>query len=306
MMLLSSIDIGTNSVILLVAEHGPGGLRAVKEVCAITRLGQGVSQTGRLDPAACARTLDTLRSYAQILEDLGVERRSALGTAALREANNSAPFLQQAATVLGCAVEVISGDREAQLTLSSVQGALGALLPRTLIFDVGGGSTELIVYHPQLPAVLTSLPLGAVRLTERLFLHDPPLADEIAQVRRQIAGALGNLGSTFHAPRQLIGIGGTVTTLASVQLELKTFNGEQINGLTLTHRQVSAQETRYAQLALAERQTIVGLDPARADIILAGTLIVLGLQELLGGESFQVCDRGVRWGLLWEQLQQTK
>ncbi|MCC6747445.1 MAG: Ppx/GppA family phosphatase [Deltaproteobacteria bacterium] len=300
----AAIDIGTNSVLLLVAERGPGGpLRAVREEVRITRLGQGVDRTGSLAPEAIARTLASVGDYARILDELGVERRAALGTAALRDAQNGAAFLGPAQRVLGCEVEVISGEREASLVLSAVRSAFGGLPDRTLVLDVGGGSTELILAEADRLLDLTSLQLGSVRLTERHVRHDPPTPDELRAVAADVARSLATLPATFSSPpARLIGVAGTVTTLATVELGLARYDADRVNGCVLSREQVAGVIDRLAALPLVERRGVIGLEPARADVIVAGALIVKTVAEHFGLSAVTVSDRGVRWGRAAELL----
>jgi exopolyphosphatase/guanosine-5'-triphosphate,3'-diphosphate pyrophosphatase len=303
-MRLGSVDIGTNSVLLLVVElEGEGPPRTIAERCRITRLGEGVDATGQLAGGALARTLDALAEYAAQMEDLGVTGRAAVATSVLRDTGESGrSFLEQAAALLDCPVEVVSGAREAALVLAGVRGAFGSLPPDTLIFDVGGGSTEVIL-HPRPGAVqLVSLQLGAVRLTERYFHTDPPAPEEVLAVKSAVRTALQDLAAPFAGHASMIGVGGTVTTLATVELGLELYDTERVNGLRLSRAQVEEQIALFAHLPLDARHRVPGLEPARADIILAGAVAVAGILEHFANDALLVCDRGVRWGLLWEEV----
>jgi len=301
---LATVDIGTNSVLLLVAERAPsGGLRALEERCIITRLGGGVDRRGRLDPVAIERTLEALRGCRAIMDELGVTARAAVGTSALRDAGDAAAFLAPAEALLGCPVEVVSGRREAALVLRGVRGGLGAGLPaEAVIFDVGGGSTELIRCRAGEVEELISLEIGAVRLTERHLRADPPGPEEVAALERAVGAALAGLPPAPLPTGGVVGIAGTVTTLAAVHQALERYDTERVNGSTLGAAEVQALARRFAALPLAARRRMTGLEPARADVILAGTLIVVALLIHLAADAMTVCDRGVRWGLLRELL----
>jgi len=297
----ASIDIGTNSVLLLVVEQGPDGvLQAVQEECVITRLGRGGSRQGSLTPEAVAETLEALQVYAGRLNELGVDQRRAIGTAALRGADNAASFLDRAEAALGCPVEVVSGKREAELALAGVKGAFGPLPADTLIFDIGGGSTELI--RPGAPAGVTptSLGLGCVTLTERWLRSDPPRESEIAALEAMLRSELDSLPSPLMNAGHLIGIAGTVTTLATIKLGLSTYDTERVNGLWLSRQEVRQLARQLASVSLAGRRQIPGLEPKRADVILAGVLLTEAILRRCNARQFRVCDRGVRWGLMWE------
>jgi exopolyphosphatase/guanosine-5'-triphosphate,3'-diphosphate pyrophosphatase len=300
---IAAIDIGTNTVLLAIARQPPaGGLEALFESARITRLGQGVADSGRLAPEAIARTLEALRACAAELERLGVGWRGAIGTSALREATNAGEFLEPAQKILGCPVEVISGRREAQLTLAGVRGSLGELPAGSLLFDVGGGSTELIRCQDRGGEPrLASLELGSVRLTEAWLPDDPPSPGQVPRLREHLRRELAARPLLDRAG-PLVGIAGTVTTLATVELGLEVYDTHRVNGLRLTRHQVEAQVRRFAAVDLAARRRIAGLEPARADIILAGALIVASVLERCGAADFRACDRGVRWGLLWERV----
>lgn len=299
-MRLASIDIGTNSVLLLAGEIRPDGrLVALAEHCTITRLGQGVDGAGALDGAAIARTLTALDAYGEQMTALGVKRRAAVGTSALRDATNAEVFLEPAGRALGCPVEVIGGEREAALVLEGVRGGLADLPARVTLFDVGGGSTELVRCRGSEVQELVSLDLGAVRLTERHLRGDPPAPDELAAVEHAAAEALQELPGRWRGD-SVVGIAGTVTTLATVKQTLEDYDTKRVNGSTLGAGEVRAMAQRFAALPLERRRQIVGLEPERADVILAGSLIVAALLARLGADELTVCDRGVRWGLLRE------
>jgi exopolyphosphatase / guanosine-5'-triphosphate,3'-diphosphate pyrophosphatase len=302
-MRIAALDIGTNSVLLLVAEpaRAGGDLAAVHEECVITRLGQGVDRTGALDPRAIERTLAALGGMAEAVRRLGgVERIGAVGTSALRDARDARVFLERAAALLGCEVEVVSGRREAELVLGGVRGGLPDLAPRTLVFDVGGGSTELVLSGEGRVVDLVSLELGAVRLTERFLRGDPPAAREVGEARRSAREALGTLGAAFGAVQELVGVAGTVTTLATMKHALAVYDTRVVNGSRLTRSDVAGAVARLEAHPLEERRRFVGLEPARADILLGGALVVEAVLERFGAEFFRVCDRGVRWGLVRE------
>ncbi|MBK8482527.1 MAG: Ppx/GppA family phosphatase [Proteobacteria bacterium] len=310
-MSLATIDIGTNSVLLLVAEvSADGELHVLEQQCRITRLGQGVDRERRLLPAAIERTLAALSSYRDRLVHWGTGRRAAVGTSALRDAANGPDFLERATTLLGCPVEVVSGLREAELVVRGVAPSAAPLAPGTIVFDVGGGSTELITVG-QRGALLQpiSLDLGSVRLSERHLAHDPPLAAELEalrqDVRQHLAARVGPqvkpLASPLaQPPRSLIGVAGTLTTLAAVELGLPSYDGGRVDGARLTQLQIQRLGRRLAALPLVERCQLPGLPAQRADVIVAGALLVDEIMQQLGASELEVSDRGVRWGLARE------
>jgi exopolyphosphatase/guanosine-5'-triphosphate,3'-diphosphate pyrophosphatase len=304
-MRVACVDIGTNSVLLLVAERAPGGeVRAVLERATITRLGQGVDATGELAPDARARTLQCLGSYAEEARRLGASRVLAVGTSAMRDARGGADFAREAAALLGEAPRVISGDEEARLTF---RGALSGLpLPPgpTLVFDVGGGSTELIVGEVSGSSLhierAVSLDIGSVRLTERYLRSDPPAPSEAEALRAEVDRQLTAFPPAPGA--SLVGVAGTVTTLAAVARGVVPYDGARVHGLDLAAPEVEALARRLASLPLAERRELPGLEPKRADVIVAGALLVERLVGWGGWPRLVVSDRGVRWGLALEAL----
>ncbi len=301
-MKLASIDIGTNSTLLLITEtSADGGLTTLEEQCSTTRLGAGVANGGLLSEEAVAHTLETLEAYARRLQHHGVDWRGAVGTAALRDVANGASFLASAEQVLSCPVEVVSGEREAALMVAGIEGAFGRLPGRTLMVDIGGGSTELVLAADGEVEMIQSLPLGSVRLSERHFTAAPPESDALVAARAEISSILSATPGDVMKVDRLIGTAGTVTTLATVQLQLETYDSHKVNGLVLDLAEIQRHRRMYQRLPLEKLQRIPGLDPARADVILAGTLI---LEDLMGrcNNRLRVCDRGIRWGVVHEAL----
>lgn len=300
-MRVAAIDIGTNSVLLLVAERDATGvLVPVFEQATITRLGKGVDQHRRLGEDAIERTLLCLRGYADIIGRLGAERLDVVGTSAMRDADGGEDFVARASELLGVSPRVISGEEEARLTFS---GALGGLdLERGVdvaVFDVGGGSTEIVCGRidaagPMLSQA-ASLDIGSVRLFERFMRHDPPLSSEI---QRAFDTALDAL-SAYPPPagRPLVGIAGTVTTLASVARAIEPYDGARVHGLSLGAEEIRETARRLNSCPLVERKRLPGLEPQRADVIVAGAAIVEAVLAWSGANELRVSDRGVRWGL---------
>jgi exopolyphosphatase/guanosine-5'-triphosphate,3'-diphosphate pyrophosphatase len=247
---------------------------------------------------AIERALATLREFAACAHELGATP-AAVATQALREVENPEAFLAPAQAILGCRIEVVSGEREAELSWRATQASFPTLRD-AVVMDVGGGSTEFVVVQAGAVARRVSIAIGSVRLSERLFAHDPPTGDEVVAAQRAVAEALAGLALPKRLP--LVGIAGTVTSLAAMQGEIDPYDPERVHGSTLTHEQVTGQIARLVRLPLAERRRLRGLDPARADVILAGALIVQSALAELGVSALVVSDRGVRWGLLYEQL----
>ncbi len=246
---VASIDIGTNSVLLLVAECEEGNVRAVVERATITRLGFGVDRTGQLDDSAARRTLDCLQSIADELDRLKVSNRQVVGTSALRDVSGGDGFLEEANKILGVRPRVLSGTEEAQLTFSGALSGLN-LAESATVFDVGGGSTEVIsgcisADSTQISRAV-SLDIGAVRLHERHVKHDPPLLEELLAVKRDVRALLPE-SRLYRDSRTVVGVAGTVTTLAAMSRQMANYEGHRVHGGLLSREQIRHWSELFAQ-----------------------------------------------------------
>jgi exopolyphosphatase/guanosine-5'-triphosphate,3'-diphosphate pyrophosphatase len=263
------------------------------------RLGEGVRVSGRLRPEAIARALGAL-SEARTLADRHGARIAAVATRACREARNVHEFLEPARQVLGVPVEVVSGEREAELTFRGAASDLELREP-ALWADVGGGSTELITADGPRLLRAVSTPLGAVALTEARLHGDPYAPSELEAVRAEVRRQLAAL----DLPRVpvVIGIGGTATTLAAVERKLSAYDGAQVHGLRLPRPALAARIAALAAMTLARRSQVEGLAPERAPVIVAGALVLDELLAATGAGTLVVSDRGVRHGVLLDRLE---
>jgi exopolyphosphatase/guanosine-5'-triphosphate,3'-diphosphate pyrophosphatase len=295
---VGAIDVGTNSVLLLIAEGPADGPRAVLERSAVTRLGEGVDRSGRLSAEAMRRTALCLAGYAALLREYEVGSVDVVCTSAARDAENGAEFLELARQALGATPRIIAGAEEARLTFHGALTGLSAEGEVT-VFDVGGGSTEIIHGTLRGPVgevnEVASLDVGSVRLTERHLVQDPPTPGGLAAVRADVLSALRAVRP--RPTNALVGVAGTLTTLAAIDQELPTYDPIRIHGATLLRSSVERMLARLAALPVAERRGVPGLDPARADVIVAGAVLVLAVLEWAGADRLRVSDRGVRWGL---------
>jgi exopolyphosphatase/guanosine-5'-triphosphate,3'-diphosphate pyrophosphatase len=298
----AAIDIGTNTVLLTVAERGREGVVALEERAHITRLGANVDERRVIDPAARERTLRVLAEYRRVIAGHGVQHVDAVGTSALRDASADASFLRDAEQALGVRPRVISGSEEAALTFRGGLSGLGLAGP-VLVFDIGGGSTEVVLGEagptPALGAA-SSIDLGSVRLFERFVRSDPPAAEELEAIRAAVRRALGDVARPPGSAR-LVGVAGTVTTLASLAPGA-ALPARSVHGSVLTRRSVDALATELARLSLSERVAIRTLDAGRADVIPVGAALVAEICAWAEADSLVVSERGVRWGLLEERL----
>ncbi|MCA9677563.1 MAG: Ppx/GppA family phosphatase [Myxococcales bacterium] len=294
------IDIGSNTLLLLIAEPAPdGGLRSIVDDCRFARLGQGLDATGRLAPEAIARGLAVCRDYRAALDGAGVERLAIVGTAALREAANAADFVGPAEAILGGTIEIIAGEREAELAWRSVAVGLPEVAGRPfVVIDVGGASTEVIASDGARVTAAVSLPIGAVRLTERHLRHDPATAGEAAALVADIDARLAD--ATIPAGATVVGTAGTATTLATLALELDGYDPARIHGVRLTAAAVEARLTALLTATVEAKRAMRGMEPKRADVVTAGVAIFARALRRAGATELVVSDRGIRWGVAYE------
>lgn len=303
-MKIAAIDIGTNSVLLLIAETTDAGLFPLLERATITRLGEGVDRTRELAEPARARTLACLAGYANDIARHSPERIVAVGTSAMRDARGGPAFAKEAERLLGVLPLVVDGAREAELTFRGTLSGLG-LEGRVAVFDVGGGSTEVVVGDASSagakPSIRSarSIDIGSVRLFERHVRSDPPEPSEIAAIRADVERALGSV-SEVPADATLVGVAGTVTTLAAIAHEIDPYDGARIHGARLELEAIRDVAARLSSRSLAERKKLPGLEPRRADVIVAGALLVERFVTWSQKPGIVVSDRGVRWGLAEE------
>ncbi|OPY79552.1 MAG: Guanosine-5'-triphosphate,3'-diphosphate pyrophosphatase [Syntrophorhabdus sp. PtaU1.Bin153] len=295
----AAIDVGTNTVLLLIVEIGKA-FEEVLDIATITRLGEGLKATNRLSEAAMERTLATLRVYRDTAEKNQAQRIFCVGTAALREAGNSDVFLSRVRENVGLPVRVISARDEAYYTYLSVKHDLAWRGGDFLVIDIGGGSTEIIEGTHEGFGGFVSLPVGSVKLTEMFIRHDPPSPDEIRLVREHIRLLL----DLPFAKRGglLVGTAGTITTLTSIALGVGEYNKERVHGATLSLETINDVITRLAGLTVAERRDLPGMEKGREDILLQGIILLQEVMVHLGVTEVIVNANGVRYGLIYERL----
>jgi exopolyphosphatase/guanosine-5'-triphosphate,3'-diphosphate pyrophosphatase len=226
----------------------------------------------------------------------------AAGTATLRDAADGEDFIRRVRERTGVQLEIVSGETEAWLSyLAVMHGLRFDPSRRLLIIDIGGGSTEFIRAAPSAKLQMASLQIGSVRLTERIIHHDPPTAREAADLRLAIDAELKGLGWKLETDL-LVGIAGTVTTVCAVALQMETYDPDRVHGYRLSRKEVERVLGLFGSRPLAERRKLKGLDPARADVIFAGTAILERVMSEADADSVTVSDQGVRWGLVWREL----
>jgi exopolyphosphatase / guanosine-5'-triphosphate,3'-diphosphate pyrophosphatase len=296
------IDVGTNSVKLFVAERAADGeWTTVVDRSEITRLGEGLAETGRLNDEAAARTLKVITAMADEARRLGAESIAAVGTAGLRIAADSAQFAAAVREHAGVEPEVLSGEEESRLAYLAAEASVGVGEESIVVFDTGGGSSQFTFGHGDQVEERFSVEVGAVRYTERFGLDGEVDAETLTAAREAIAGDLARLDGR-PTPDRLIGIGGAVTNLTAVKLELADYDPDAVRGSTLEAAEVERQIELYRTRSADERREIVGLQPKRAEVILAGACIVRTVLDKLGRDSLTVSDRGLRHGLMLERF----
>lgn len=302
---LAAIDLGTNTVHLLVVEASRGKWRALHAEQRVTRLGEGQAAAGILQPAAMRRTAEVVAAFSRRAEDLGVLDVRIVATSAVREAVNGADFLAQVRTSSGRQVRVISGEEEARLTLLGVREGLPGLGGDFLLVDIGGGSTEFALARAGRAVAVVSVRLGVVELAERFMDQDPVETETYGAMAAEVGARLA-AGLTEpilrHGAPTLVGSAGTVTTLAALDLGLEAYDAGRVHGHRLTRVAVQRLGGRLAALGLAERSALPCLEPGRADLIVPGSVICLAALDKLGFDAFVVSDRGLREGILCEIL----
>jgi exopolyphosphatase/guanosine-5'-triphosphate,3'-diphosphate pyrophosphatase len=301
---VAAIDIGTNSVLLLIAaRNSEGRLTTLVERATVTRLGRGVDAERRLQPEAMQRTLDVLAAYAAEASAWQA-KILAVGTSALRDAANAAEFRARAEGALGVAPEVIEGAREAQLTFAGALVGLPVVRSEVTVVDVGGGSTELVRARGGLLDSISldsvSIDMGAVRMTERFALTAPTSSAACAEVLAHATAALRVSGAV--ATPSIVAVAGTATTLAAIAGAVDPFDPARIHGTRLSIDELRASIERLAALDLDQRAAVPGLGPARADVIIGGAIVLLAACEHARARELIVSCGGLRVGLAAEAL----
>ena len=291
------VDLGTNSTRLLVADVEDGALHEVVRRLTITRLGEGVDERRLLLPTAVARVRNTLADYRRELEALGAERTLAVATSAVRDAENGEAVLGEIEWSYGFETRLLTGDDEALLTLRGVTAGR-ALEPGTLVVDVGGGSTELVVGGPHGVEFHVSLDAGCVRMTERFLHSDPPTAGELDACAAAVRSLLDERvpPDVRSGVRAGVGVAGTVTTLAALDLELVEYDPERIHGHRVSGAAVGRELAQLASLPVAERRRVQGLEAERAPVIVAGIVVVREVLAAFGLRELEASERDILHG----------
>jgi exopolyphosphatase / guanosine-5'-triphosphate,3'-diphosphate pyrophosphatase len=293
---VAAIDLGTNTARLLIAELSP--YRQILLQRTITRLGGGFSRESGLSPEAIERSLAALGHFSREIAGHGVSRVRAVATSAVRDAANGELFCERVRAETGIELEIIDGREEAELTLAGVGSILKDQGGDLVVFDVGGGSTEYTLARDRAPLFSRSLPIGVVRLTEGKA-GAAEMEDKIGRELAILRGELAREGAVERfSAATLIGTAGTATTLAAIQMEMTDYDYRRVNNFTLGLADVERIYARLLPLTPKQRLGVVGLEPGREDLIIAGTLVVLQTMRIFGFATLTVSDSGLLEGLI--------
>jgi len=311
---LAAIDVGTNSIRLIIAElDGDGSYRVLDDEKEITRLGAGLSETGRMAPGAIERSVQAIARMREIADGFGCGAVRAVGTAVAREAENAGELRDAVLRRTGVEIEIISPEREAQLAFRSVASAFNIKDQAVAIMDIGGGSTEVVLSSRGLIETVYAIPMGAVRVTERFGGPEASCGPRFEEMRRHVRGEIKRIvGKPPFTPQRVIGTGGTLTTLANMLVHqqrgaLWAESGDAVvRGLEIQRSDLRHTLDRLQKMTLAERVRVPGLPSERADIIVAGLLIAECMMKRLSVNEMRVHDRGIRDGLLLEMADRAR
>ena len=302
-MRVAAIDVGTNTTRLLIAETQGTGYRELDRRLTFTRLGEGVDSGKVIQPVAMKRTLAAVAEFCSLCGEFGVEKVRVAGTSAVRDARNSADFLKAAGKLSGSPAVALTGDQEARLSFWGATGDLA--VPRCLVCDIGGGSTEFVLGSPSGEiSGRVSLDMGSVRLTERYLVSDPPATEEILFMEAAIDDLLMEADEQIAESSEavFVGLGGTVTTLAAIHLGMDRYDPETVGQAGMRRESLDALYRNLARMTLAERSRMPVLPEGRADVIVAGAAILSRILAKWGFDRVVVSEKDILDGLVLQML----
>lgn len=295
---VAAIDCGTNSIRLLVAQVDGGTKTDLLREMRVVRLGQGVDETGTLAPEAVERTLEACREYGGVIDAMGVDVVSFAATSAMRDADNAADFSDRVEEILGVRPRVLTGEEEARASFEGATGDVAEAL--TAVIDLGGGSTE-VVQGRGAPTFSHSFDLGSVRMTERFLLTDPPSVAEVTACMTHLDAVLAPVLSQLEPSDEIVGVAGTITTIAAHSLALPSYDSEVIHQARIHVDDVRAACGSLMQMPVADRRALPFMHPGRADVIAGGALILDRVLEHLPRttEELVVSEQDILDGIAW-------
>ncbi|QTQ13741.1 Ppx/GppA family phosphatase [Treponema parvum] len=298
------IDIGSNSIKFFVGELAADRtIKTVLDTNDIARLGEGLDSTGAISPEAMERNVASVAAFAKQAKELGADQIVSVGTMALRKASNSTEFVEKVKKTCGVEVQIIPGEEEARLSYLAILSGLPLEKDTDLVvFDTGGGSTEFIYGKGTQMVKRFSVNLGAVRITENYLKADPVSPADVQAAIAQIDKEFKEAGVNGK-PAQLVGMGGTVTSMGAVKHKMVKYDPSVIQGSRLTKKDIEEQIEEYSKRTVEQRKELPGLQPKRADVILAGACILKVITDRLGADGLTISDRGLRHGLAFDLFQ---
>lgn len=298
---VAALDCGTNSVRLLIADLVDGVLHDVHREMRIVRLGQGVDRSGALTPEAIERTRVALADYAAMIAANDVERTRMVATSATRDASNRADFVAMVRATLGADPEVVTGDEEAALSFGGAAGTIPGLSGPVLLTDIGGGSTELVIGTPDGPGGLRarSMDVGSVRMTERHLHDDPPTPAQVSAVVDDVTRAIDRARRDvpMHEAAVLVGVAGTVTTIAAMALELTAYDPVLIHGSRMSGARIAEITDRLIHMDHDARAAVAVIHPGRVDVITGGAIILRTVIERSGADELIASEHDILDGI---------
>lgn len=303
----ASIDVGSNTFRLLIAESKKGKIIDIFSERKITRLGNKVNQTGRLQVKNIEESIKALKEFASMISKYNVVHIRAIATSALREASNSDTFIQRVNDETGIKIDVISGEKEAELNLKGILLSFSEpkyLNKTLLILDIGGGSTEWILYNGEHSIRMGSIPVGVIKFTENFLRTDPISNNDLSDMKNEMYSVIKKLEPEIHEliaeKTELIGTGGTFTTLASIDLKLDEYSREKIHMHRISLSKLKKMSEFLLPLTLEERKKVKGLEPQRADLIIPGLLFTINVMDFFHFTEMIISDYGLLEGALLE------
>lgn len=295
------LDIGTNSIKFFVAGIEDHTMKVFEDTNNISRLGEGLYKTGNISEEAMQRNIDALRDFLTISKKYNPDKIITVGTMCLRTAKNAREFISKVKDELGLDIKVLSGEEEARFSYLATISTLAIDDKDILVFDTGGGSTEFIYGKGEKIKERFSLNIGAVQPTEKYLKSDPVTVEEWEKLNAVVEGFLKE-----HLPDrqvdQIVGIGGTVTSMGAIKYHMLKYDAEKIQGSEMTLADVQEQIQTFREKTIQQRRDIAGLQPKRADVILAGATIVKNILELNHKDRFVLSDRGLRHGIIFNEM----
>ncbi len=303
---IAVFDIGTQSILCLIADNDKNGLTTIYQEAVSVRLGKGLQEKRHIEESSCRKAIDVLNEYKRLALFRQAGKIIAVGTRVFRSAKNSREIVREIKDKTALNIEILSERDEARWSYLGAKYGKTITEPST-IADIGGGSTEIILGNRTEILKWISLDLGAVTLTEQAIRHDLPLKREVAEIENTIQTKLNDTAEDLIGKgRCLIAVGGTATTLAALALNLETYSGDIVDGQILTQSEIREFINQFRRLTLEEKKQLLRLDPARADIILTGTLILNGLLNRGNFNEIMVSDHGLRHGIAVREFQKYK